>query len=149
VLPAVFSVITSKDSSQVDVKAGDIITYTLTRYLEVSGTHTYSDTLQDNVPDGLTVLVNTIRVNGAAAPGLYQPATHSLAGTILGSGDGPNWLTITYRAQVEAAFGHGALIHNNWTHWTSVTGGEPEGPFIAGHTIIYQGYHVYLPALRR
>ncbi|HLF89113.1 MAG TPA: M14 family metallopeptidase [Anaerolineales bacterium] len=100
---------------------GEIFTYTLTYEAELTGTHLYSLTLHDSLPDEVNVLTHTIRLNGNPAPNLYNPIDHGLHLTQTGTFTGTQGLTLTLQVSTTLV-PNGTFIANLFTTALSVDG---------------------------
>ncbi|NUM44309.1 MAG: isopeptide-forming domain-containing fimbrial protein [Anaerolineales bacterium] len=104
----------TKTVSVPTVQPGEIFTYTLSYQMEVAGANTYTLTLRDELPDGLTILTDTILLNGLPAPELYNPATDVLEVTQTGAVTGAYALNLTLQATADPAL-PGTEIANHFT----------------------------------
>ncbi|MBN1666546.1 MAG: hypothetical protein JW862_05640 [Anaerolineales bacterium] len=112
----------NKSASTTMALTGEVFTYTLQQHLALTGTHTYSLELLDNIPAGLTILPETIRLNGAEAPYLYRAASNRIKGNFNGSFTDEHWVTVTFQVQVNSNVISGTLILNNLEGSVTVDG---------------------------
>lgn len=103
----------NKSASTMIALTGEIFTYTLQQHLALTGTHDFVLELVDYIPDGLTVLPETIYLNGVSAPYLYLPTTNRIRGNFSGSFSDDYWITVTFQVQVESEVISGTLIQNS------------------------------------
>ena len=100
---------------------GEVFTYTLTYHAELTGTHTFSLTLRDALPEEVTVLTDSIRLDGALSPGLYNPAGHAIELTQAGAFTGSQTLIVTLQVSADPA-PPGIIISNAFTTTARIDG---------------------------
>jgi uncharacterized repeat protein (TIGR01451 family) len=85
------------------IYAGEWLTYTIWRSLTLSGTHTYSETLIDPIPEGTTYVANSATLNGVPVSAIYSPTLQSLHLVRSGVFTTNHELTLTFQVQVDNA----------------------------------------------
>jgi uncharacterized repeat protein (TIGR01451 family) len=93
-----------------EVSPGEIFTYTLEAQLTMTGTNSFTLTLTDTLPSEVTVLTDSLRVNGSSANDLYAPVTHSIHYEASGN------FTESYRVEITFQVQVGDAIH----FWTEI-----------------------------
>ncbi|GAB4579963.1 MAG: hypothetical protein Fur0022_27020 [Anaerolineales bacterium] len=86
-----------KTASAPEALPGDTFTYTLAAQVVFTGTHAYTLTLRDLLPAEVTVLTDTILLDGTPAPWLYHPATHAISGTLTGVFTNSGSINVTFQ----------------------------------------------------
>jgi carboxypeptidase T len=114
----------TKSGSQTLAHPGDLLNYTLTQQLAGLSAITVTQTLTDTLPAQLVVLTDTIQVNGAPAPELYDPDSHTLSYSQTGMFEPPNEIVITYQAQVDPSLAEPMVVENTLTS-AAEADGEP------------------------
>lgn len=104
-----------KTTSASEVLPGDTFTYTLTAQLNFTGTHAYTLTLNDLLPSELTVLTETILLDGGAAPWLYDAAAHAISGTLTGAFTETASVAVTFQVVVDPEVPVGTVLSNTLT----------------------------------
>ncbi len=114
----------TKTASASTVLPGDVVTYTLSYELDLAGTHTYTFDLRDALPSGITVLTETITLNGVPAPELYNPTGPAIELTQSGGFTETQAVTLTLQASVNPALPE-TQITNLFTTTLTVDGNLP------------------------
>ncbi len=139
----------TKQASAAIVAPEDVFSYTLTANLVVSGTVPYTLTLRDPITPGLVVLPDSILLNGAPAPELYDPALDRLYYQASGVISGSLGVTITFEVQVETGMPLGFLF--NALKGQALVNGVRVSPLAEAVAITelraYTGARIYLPVL--
>ena len=92
---------------------GDNVSYRIDQHLQMTSTdHTYSLVLTDTLPAEVAVLPETIQVNGAPRPDVYDPTTHTLVYQQQGLFADELAVSITYTALVAETSPIGSTILN-------------------------------------
>lgn len=129
---------------------GDLITFTLTRTVALTGMHMYSETLTDTLPSGLTLLPTTIRLNGAPAPGLYDAPAHALRLTHGLTFQTDHALTLTYQARLEPGQAFNVPLVNHFDLLPTLDGMTAPIPLHATANVTPRPTaQQFLPAIRR
>lgn len=89
-----------KAASTGSVLPGETIAYTLTFQLDFSGAHTLTHSISDTLPAGVILLTDTLRVNGAPMPEIYDPVLHALAYQTERSFDNFSLVVVAYSVRV-------------------------------------------------
>ncbi|GAB4499608.1 MAG: hypothetical protein OHK0052_14900 [Anaerolineales bacterium] len=94
----------SKTVSAPQAYIGDTLTYTLQARLDYLGTHTATLSMTDTLPSGLEILTDSLTLNGAPMPGLYNPQSQTihLAESITFTDSVT--VTVVYRVRVSGEF---------------------------------------------
>lgn len=103
----------SKVASSAEVEAGTTLTYTLTHTLALAGTHVYTQSLTDFLPASVSLLTETLELNGVPAPGLYDPLTHRINLVSDGMLTDQAVFTLTYAVRVDSEVISGTLLTNS------------------------------------
>lgn len=117
----------SKQSSHAEAAPGDIVSYTLDQQVSKEGEFTASHTLTDTLPTGLIVLTETLMLNGAPAPELYDAVAHTIAYADSGVYTDLHTVNLTYDAQVDPDLTQPVTLTNTLAS-TAVVDGEPVDP---------------------
>lgn len=78
---------------------GEVFTYTLQANLALPGERAYTLVLSDILPAEISVMTESLRLNGSPAPEIYDAQTHTLFYTDSGSAQNAHEVTITFQAQ--------------------------------------------------
>jgi uncharacterized repeat protein (TIGR01451 family) len=111
-----------KTTSAAVVSPGDIFTYTLGAELVLTDTNTYSLMLTDTLPAEVSVLTDSIRIDGVPAPDLYISETHTINYLASGTFTDTYEVGITFQVQVESGVTSGTLITNQLDGQASTNG---------------------------
>jgi uncharacterized repeat protein (TIGR01451 family) len=111
-----------KTASLTESLPGGVVTYTLSQELALVGTHSYQLALTDTLPAGLDVLTATLTVNGQAAPGLYDPAAHTIAVKQSGVFSDSLQVTVVFQARLQDSLPAGAILLNRLRGAAAVDG---------------------------
>jgi serine protease AprX len=156
VVSETFEIAVTKEASVSEAQPGDIFTYTIQRQLTMSGENSYEEAIYDEMPAGLTVLPDSIMLNGTPMPGLYDSSNNAISGTISTNFTDNHAYTLTFQVEVDNDVVSGTVASNTSTHWVSVNGGPMAGPYSATAgdvTFIVPpglgGYGIYLPIIVR
>lgn len=90
----------------------EIIDFTLTQELNLPGEFSVTHSLVDILPEELILLVDSVQLNGQAAPELYDPAQHSLVFDHTEIYAGVTEISITYQAQIDPEISETSEIEN-------------------------------------
>lgn len=148
--PPVLEVSLTKEASATTVTTGEVITYTTVRQLTQEGTHTFSETILDEIPLGLTILTETIQMNGTPMPGLYDPVQNAISFTFTGTFEDFDVYTITYQVEVNEDVVSGTEIVNTFMSWIGTDNEPPGGPYTASAAvtvIIPPLYRTFMPLI--
>ncbi len=119
--------------------AGDTLAYFITRDLTYTGDHSFTEILTDSLPAGLRVLTDTIVLNGAPAPHLYDPASHALHYQIASAAfSDHDQLQLQYQVQITAEVTQGIVLSN--TVVTTLHLPEATQPLTASATALITVY---------
>ena len=91
---------------------GETIAYTLTFQLDFSGAHTLTHIISDSLPAGVILLTDTLTLNGAPMPELYEAGSHSLSYTAERSFSDSSLLVVNYSVRVTNQAASGAALLN-------------------------------------
>jgi serine protease AprX len=141
----------TKEASETTVMPGDVITYTIVRQLSHAGAHTFAETILDEIPDGLIIITDTIRLNGVPMSGIYDPAQNAISHSFTGSFEDEHVYTLTYQVVVGEGLASGTNIANTFQSWISIDGGDAD-PFTATAEItvvLPPVYRIFLPLISK
>jgi fimbrial isopeptide formation D2 family protein len=114
----------TKQASQTEAAPGAVIAYTLHQQLSMPGLFNATQTLTDTLPAGLTILTETLTLDGAPAPELYDADTHTIAYSLTGDHADLSEFTIAYQALLDPDLEEGTLLVNTLASTASIAG-EP------------------------
>jgi carboxypeptidase T len=114
----------AKQASQEEAAPGEVIAYTLHQQLSMPGLFNATQTLTDTLPAGLTILTETLTLDGAPAPELYDAGTHTIAYSLTGDHADLSEFTIAYQALLDPDLEEGTLLVNTLASTASIAG-EP------------------------
>jgi uncharacterized repeat protein (TIGR01451 family) len=118
----------SKAVTPTTISTGELLTYTIRRSLELSGTHIYTETLIDPIPGGTEYVTESATVNGVPALQVYSPTLQSLYFEGSGMFTGNNELTLTFQVQVKSPV---SLVRNTVTGTAGIDGVALAAPYTA------------------
>jgi uncharacterized repeat protein (TIGR01451 family) len=110
------------------VSAGGLLTFTISRSLWLTGTHTYAETLIDPIPAGTLYVTDSFALDGVPVTGAYSPTANSI---YLAQGDTfteSHEMTLTFQVQVNEAL---STISNVVTGTVSIDGGTQHPAYTA------------------
>jgi len=103
----------NKSATATLVAPGDSVTYRINQVLQMSSTdHTYSLVITDTLPTEVTMLPESLQVNGVARPEIYDPATRTLVYQQQGLFASELAVAISYAAGVADSAATGSTIVN-------------------------------------
>ena len=129
--------------------AGDIFTYTLEQSLNFAGSYPVTQTVTDSIPTELTVLTNTIQLNGVPAPQLYDSATHMIHHNFTDQATDGSDMLISFQVQVNSGVISGTQVVNSLISSGSAGGvpaSSPTSP-TAIVTLIDPNRYLYFPVI--
>jgi carboxypeptidase T len=142
--------ILDKTASTSEVAPGETFTYTLQAHLFMTYTHTYSLTLLDLLPAELTVLTDTILLDGVPAPDLYDSATHAISGTLTGVFTDTASVVISFQVMVTDTIPSAILLTNTLSGSALIDGQPALYAGDASVTVtITSPNKIYLPVILR
>jgi hypothetical protein len=112
----------NKATSAVVAHPEDVFTYTLSADLVMTGTNSYSLMLTDTLPSDVSVLPNSIRVDGVSAPNLYITETHAVVYLASGTFTDTYDVEITLQVDVGSEVIPWTLITNQLDGQASING---------------------------
>jgi len=101
-----------KKVSSNTVVPGQVLAFTITQHLAISGTHTYSVSLRDPLTTGLQIVAASLKLNGNPKPDLFVSNTHSIVWQASGTFTDAVTNVIVFQAQVKDTAGAGTIINN-------------------------------------
>jgi len=112
----------NKATSAVVAHPEDVFTYTLSADLVMTGTNSYSLILTDTLPSEVSVLTDSIRVDGVSTPKIYISETHSIVYLASGTFTDTYDVEITLQVDVGSEVIPWTLITNQLDGQASING---------------------------
>ena len=127
-----------KEVSSTSITVTEPFTYSLHYQLSLTGTHTYTTSLQDPLAPELAVLTDTIQVIGVPETAVYLPGTHEIQLNSSGTFTDAQAITITFQVSTTITAA-GSSITNSFNSQETVDG-LPVPPHTSNTTITYIGF---------
>ena len=138
----------SKAVSAAQVAPGEVLSYTLRHALALTGTHSYTLSLVDELAEEMTVQPASIRLNGLPAPELYDAIGHAIRYANSDLFTDTTVFTLTFQVQV-----NGAVTMTTLANDFQVTGTVDDQPLLptVSNTTVTQvvPFRNYLPFVYR
>ena len=126
-----------------------MVTYTITRHFEQTGTHHLIDTFIDDLPATITMPNTVARLNNKPVTELYDPDQHVLVAQWSHAFTQTHTLHLVYQALVDTKSPIGQPISNEVQWWVTLNSSIRVGPYIAAADIMVNTppYRQHLPVL--
>jgi hypothetical protein len=142
-----------KSTSAFEVPPNEIFSYTLKTNLTLTDTHTFTLSLTDTLPTEVSVLTDSIQVNGIPAPEIYFTGTDTLQYINSGTFTDTYMVEIKFQVQANSDVISGTLIANLLNGQASIDGLPLDSPtqveVITQVTLPAAQHKLFLPVIVR